>query len=172
VEGLSQIPTNSLLESALEERLVQALGRHFKVHKQRINNKPGYWIETEHHMWELEPQVDFGQRGDPYYTRADFVLRPLKEADRNRNNQWAIYADGFDYHWNQMTEDLQRRLHLIRQGYRVWVLTWDDLAAQDEDVARSQADILRAALQSAEAAPLWQGLAQNFGWRSINEIRG
>src|SRR5690625_3733304 len=25
---------------------------------------------------------------------------------------------------------------------------------------------------SAEAAPLWQGLAQNFGWRSINEIRG
>jgi len=174
VEGLGQIPTNSLLESALEERLVQALGRHFSVHKQRVNNKPGYWIDTGTRMWELEPQVEFGQRGEPYYTRADFVLRPLKEADRGQYDEWVIYADGFDYHWDRMSDDLLRRLHLLRQGYRVWVLTWEDLAAQDDkESERSRADILRRIVQrQSEATKLWHGLAKSFGWRSVNEVRG
>src|SRR5690625_6482165 len=69
-------------------------------------------------MWELEPQVEFGQRGEPYYTRADFVLRPLKEADRGQYDEWVIYADGFDYNWDRMSDALRRRVLLVRLGYR------------------------------------------------------
>ncbi len=173
VAGLSQIPTNHILESALEERLVHVLSQQFTVTKQRINNKPGYWIDAGNTMWELEPQVEFGAAEGVLETRADFVLRPLKQADRCKENEWIIYTDGFEYHWNTLTDDLQKRLSLMRSGRKVWVLTWDDLAIEQvESTALSMPNILLSKVHEPKTLGLWNALAQAQQWRSAAEIQG
>lgn len=172
VDGLSEVPTNHILESVLEERFVQALGKQFKVTKQRINNKSGYWIDTGDSMWELEPQVEFGAAEGVLETRADFVLRPMKEAERNKGNELIIYTDGFEYHWDKLTDDIRKRLSLLRSGRRVWVLTWDDLDSENSEQSVSMPQLLLSCVQSgSQAQGLWQGLAKKHSWRSIADVR-
>lgn len=173
VDGLSDVPTNHILESVLEERFVQALSKHFKVIKERINHKPGYLIDTGASMWVLEPQVEFGKDDGVLETRADFVLRPHKQAERSKDNELVIYADGFEYHKDSLTDDLRKRLSLLRSGRKVWVLTWDDLDPDNTSKSRSMPQLLLSALQSGDQMKnIWQGLAQEQNWRSYNDLRG
>lgn len=173
VEGLSEVPTNHILESVLEERFVQALSKQFNVTKQRINNKPGYWIDTGSMMWELEPQVEFGAEHGVLDTRADFVLRPVKQAERTRDNELVIYADGFEYHWNTLTDDIRKRLSLLRSGRKVWVLTWDDLALDSTTHSLSMPQLLLSCVQSGSPAQgLWEGLVKKHNWRNAAQVRG
>lgn len=172
VAGLSEVPTNSLLEGALEERFVHALAQTFTVSKQRVNNKAGYWLDIAGTTWELEPQVEFGKEEGVLETRADFVLRPHKQAARTRDNELIIYTDGFEYHWDKVTDDLRKRLSLLRSGRKVWVLTWDDLALDSTDKTLSMPQLLLECFQAgAQAQNLWNGLAKRHGWRNSNEIR-
>ena len=173
VDGLSEVSTNHILESVLEERFVQALSKQFKVTKQRINNKPGYWIDTGSMMWELEPQVEFGAEHGVLETRADFVLRPVKQAERTRDNELVIYADGFEYHWNTLTDDVRKRLSLLRSGRKVWVLTWDDLALDSTTHSLSMPQLLLSCVQSGSPAQgLWEGLVKKHNWRNAAQVRG
>ena len=173
VNGLSEVSTNHILESVLEERFVQALSKQFKVTKQRINNKPGYWIDTGSMMWELEPQVEFGAADGVLETRADFVLRPLKHAERSKDNELVIYADGFEYHWDTLTDDVRKRLSLLRSGRKVWTLTWDDLALDSSTHALSMPQLLFSCVPvTSRAQGLWEGLSKKHHWRSAAQVRG
>ena len=173
VDGLSEVPTNHILESVLEERFVQALSKQFKVTKQRINNKPGYWIDTGSMMWELEPQVEFGDTDGVLQTRADFVLRPLKHALRSKDNELIIYADGFEHHCKTLTDDVRKRLSLLRSGRKVWTLTWDDLALDSSTHTLSMPQLLLSCVQlTSRAQGLWEGLSKKHHWRSAAQVRG
>lgn len=173
VQGLSEVPTNKLLDGALEERFVQALSQVFTVTKQRINNKSGYWIDVGDSTWELEPQVDFDETDGVLKTRADFVLRPHKQAERTKENELVIYTDGFEYHWNNVTDDLRKRLSLLRTGRKVWVFTWDDLELGSTDKAVSMPQLLLKCAQSTSPGqPLWKQFAPRNQWSSTAEVRG
>lgn len=173
VDGLSEVPTNHILESALEERFVQALAKHFKVTKERINNKPGYWIDTGTSIWELEPQVEFAEADGVLNTRADFVLRPHKQAQRSQETELIIYTDGFEYHWDKLTDDLRKRLSLLRSGRKVWVLTWDDLDLHSTEQAVSMPQLLLSCVQSSSPGQvLWKNLAPLHKWRTDSQVRG
>lgn len=172
VDGLSEVPTNNILESVLEERFVQTLGKQFKVIKERINNKPGYLIDTGTRMWVLEPQVQFGEAQGVLETRADFVLRPHKEAERSPDKELIIYADGFEYHQDSLTDDLRKRLSLLRSGRKVWVLTWDDLETENNAKSVSMPELLLSGMRASEPLKkLWKGLALRHGWRDYNKLR-
>ena len=173
IDALNEVPTNHILESALEERFVQALGKQFKVIKERINNKPGYLIDTGTSMWQLEPQVEFGKDDGVLETRADFVLRPLKEAERTKDNELIIYTDGYEYHRDIVTDDLRKRLSLLRSGRKVWVLTWDDLDIESTTKTASQPHLLLdCTKESSPGCRLWNTIAPRHSWRNLKEIRG
>lgn len=173
IDALNEVPTNHILESALEERFVQALGKQFKVIKERINNKPGYLIDTGSSMWQLEPQVEFGKDDGVLETRADFVLRPLKEAERTKDNELIIYTDGYEYHRDIVTDDLRKRLSLLRSGRKVWVLTWDDLDIESTTKTVSQPYLLLdCTKESSPGYRLWNTIAPRHSWRNLKEIRG
>lgn len=130
-ESLSEVDTNTLLESELERRFVAALRRHFQVSKRLIGGgKMGYLIFSHDGTtrWELEPQVKFGrEQGVEISTRADFVLRPYQEKARSKQNQLVIYTDGYEYHRDIVADDVAKRLALMRAGYQVLSLTWHDV---------------------------------------------
>lgn len=173
VDGLSEVSTNHILESVLEERFVQALGKQFKVTKQRINNKAGYWVDTGDMMWELEPQVEFGAADGVLETRADFVLRPLKQAERSKDNELIIYTDGYEHHGYNLTDDMRKRLSLQRSGRKVWVLTWIDLDSKNLEQSVSAPELLLSCVQpNSRGQGLWEGVAQQHKWRSVAEVRG
>lgn len=173
IDALNEVPTNHILESALEERFVQALGKRFKVIKERINNKPGYLIDTGSSMWQLEPQVEFGKDDGVLETRADFVLRPSKQEYQKKENELVIYTDGYEYHKDIVTDDLQKRLSLLRSGRKVWVLTWDDLDLESSTKTVSQPKILlNCTEQSNPGYPIWHKFAPIQGWRDLKNIRG
>ena len=173
VDGLSEVPTNNLLDGALEERFVQALEKVFKVTKERVNNKPGYWVHVGDSTWELEPQVEFDETDGVIKTRADFVLRPNKQSDRILENEIVIYTDGFEYHWNNITDDLRKRLSLLRSGRKVWVFTWDDLAVDSADKNLSMPDILLKSVQATSPGhKIWEVFSKKNNWFSFSEVRG
>lgn len=173
IDALNEVPTNHILESALEERFVQALGKRFKVIKERINDKPGYLIDTGSSMWQLEPQVEFGKDDGVLETRADFVLRPSKQEYQRKENELVIYTDGYEYHKDIVTDDLQKRLSLLRSGRKVWVLTWDDLELESNTKTVSQPKILlNCTEQSSPGYPIWDKVAPRQGWRDLKNIRG
>lgn len=112
VEGLSQISTaNSLVESPLEKRFIEAMDRRFGLEKRTVNGKAGYWFKAGERQWELELQVDFGPaQGIVLPTRADFVIRPARESERAPQNEWLIYTDGFAPHHTNLLDDTRRQV--------------------------------------------------------------
>lgn len=133
IQQLSTVNINQLLESRFEARFLAILKKLFKVSTQLVNNKNCYWLHPHDAgdnppMWELELQVDYGPaQGTQLPTRPDFVLRPLRQAERSRDSELLIFLDGYQYHGQQVREDLDKRLALIRAGYQVLTLAWDDI---------------------------------------------
>src|SRR5690606_14845648 len=202
VEGLSSIPVNHMLESALEERFVQALSRVGKLTRYRYQNKSAYRLQVDApssdaaardasdgasesvapldgvpdrtpRVWLIEPQVEFNDLSDGIQTRADFVIRPLKEADRRPELEMVVYVDGFQHHWDKVNSDLQKRLALMKSGRAVWVLSWHDL--NDDDTGFSN-DIAQHIMggngpEEQEVDRIWQQLASRNGWSSIKQNR-
>ncbi|MDR0571442.1 MAG: DEAD/DEAH box helicase, partial [Rickettsiales bacterium] len=85
VKTIESISIDSLFESELERRFVEALS-YIKtpngpvtVNKEFINNKEGYLVNVGNKLWELEPQVEFftGYNFN-IKSRADFVFWPSK----------------------------------------------------------------------------------------------
>ena len=137
--SLSDINTDSLLDSVLEARFLAALKRHFKLLREKVNNKPGYVFAVGERLWELELQVELGQADGVLETRPDFIVRPRREKDREQIPALAIYTDGYQFHWDSVADDLARRMSLLQAGYRVLTLTWDDVPdpAETLDEVRS-----------------------------------
>lgn len=182
VDGLAGVnPANSLVESPLEKRFIDALHKRFQLEKRTVNGKAGYWFTAGQMHWELELQVEYGPaQGVEIASRADFVIRPTRESLRRPDREWVIFADGFGPHHANLVDDTLKRMALLMSGRQVLVLTWEDLpevgksppvAAPDVVVTGRQQAMLKVYDQLAKtggmqsSAMLSQFVTQGvFGW--------
>lgn len=139
---LGNIPVNSLFESELERRFIEALDR---IHtdfgslnpvKTLVNGKEGYRMKAGETVWEVEPQVVLDSTlGVPVTSRADFVLWPVRAASNRK--PVVIFTDGFLYHKDRVADDTMKREAILRSGkFRVWILSWKDV----QSVFQAQGD--------------------------------
>ncbi|MCY3837222.1 MAG: DEAD/DEAH box helicase, partial [Gammaproteobacteria bacterium] len=132
VDGLRSVKVNPFLESELEARFVEALGRinvdgkPVRVREDIVGGKPGFVLTTADLTYYMEAQPEFGESaGVAIASRPDFVIRPARESPGQP--PIAVFMDGFEYHRDKTDEDSAKRMALVRAGYLVWSLTWHDL---------------------------------------------
>ncbi|MDR2437091.1 MAG: DEAD/DEAH box helicase [Endomicrobium sp.] len=134
IETLNDISVNSLFESELERRFVEALpkvlanNKPFSVEKEFVNGKEGYILHVGQKIWELELQYDF-HAGYNTSSRADFILWPKKNCTKNQLPV-AIFTDGYNIHQSKVAEDTLKREAIRRYEnpkFRVWTLSWNDI---------------------------------------------
>ncbi len=143
VPGLRSVKVNPLLESELEARFVEALGRMdvdgkpLRVRQDVVGGKPGFVLTVPGQTWFMEAQPQFGDSaGVAIASRPDFVIRSARESAARP--PVAVFMDGFEYHRDKTDEDSAKRMALARAGYLVWSLTWHDLEialGKGDDVA-------------------------------------
>ncbi|WP_421794112.1 DEAD/DEAH box helicase [Hydrocarboniphaga effusa] len=127
-------PNNSLFDSELERRFIEALRRRpvdgsirFEVREELVRGaKPGYLLTAGESLWSIEPQVDLGPtQGVVIPCRPDFVLWP----ENTRQRPIAVFLDGWKYHKDRIGDDIAKRMAVARSGkFDVWTLTADDVA--------------------------------------------
>ena len=136
VESLGEISTNTLIESKLEQRFVDALGRlpGAQLSKTLVSGKSGHLLtladsEGRAMPWLLEHQVNLGpEQGVELNTRVDVMLIPARAEDQKKIKPIAVYLDGLQYHHAIMDDDVAKRSALLQSGkYLVFSLNWDDL---------------------------------------------
>ena len=136
IKGISSIAINSLFDSELEKRFIEAIEQastsqtKVEITKVPVNGKEGYFLQIGACCWEIELQVPFDdQRGIPVPSQADFVFWPKTKGTKQR--PLVVFTDGFLYHKNIVDADSNKRL-AIREicGYPVWSLTWKDVQEQ------------------------------------------
>ena len=134
VPGLRSVSANPLVESELEARFIEALGRMevdgapVRVRQDVVAGKPGFVATTGGKLYYLEAQAELGAgQGVAIPSRPDFLIRPGRGADGVA--PVAVFMDGFAYHRDRTDEDSAKRMALVRAGFRVWSLTWRDLEA-------------------------------------------
>ena len=133
IEKLGNVPVNSLFESELERRFIEALSqtggqnRSVSITKELVKGKEGYLLKIDDNIWEIEPQVVMDdEKGIYIKSRADFVLWPI----RTKGNQRpvAVFTDGFLYHKDKVDDDTLKREAVRRSNrFRVWTLSWKDV---------------------------------------------
>ena len=141
IEKLSNIPVNSLFDSELERRFVEAVAqmgtenRRVEISKSLVNGKEGYVLKVNNSSWEIEPQVTLGPtQGVAVQCKPDFIIRPIGRSDKL---PVAIFTDGFIYHRDKVADDTLKREAIRRSGrYHVWTLSWRDVRS----VFQSQGD--------------------------------
>ena len=141
IEKLANIPVNSLFDSELERRFVEAVAqmgnenRKVEISKSLVNDKEGYVLKVNDSSWEIEPQVTLGPtQGVSIQCKPDFIIRPIGRLDKL---PVAIFTDGFIYHKDKVADDTLKREAIRRSGrYRVWALSWRDV----QSVFQSQGD--------------------------------
>jgi DEAD/DEAH box helicase domain-containing protein len=142
IDKLGNIPVNSLFESELERRFIEAFGKIKKktdaitITNDFVNGKKGYHLTVGNCEWDIEPQVILGEKdGVSVQSRPDFLLRPKKSTPTQKSV--AIFADGFLYHKDKIADDTLKREAIVRSGkYRVWSMSWRDV----ETVFQKQTD--------------------------------
>ncbi|MFH0946926.1 MAG: Zn-binding domain-containing protein [Planctomycetota bacterium] len=143
IHTLSEASIDDRIESELETKFVRALNRGILS----LNDgKAGSWREkvrggrvffeaTVHdRRWEVHPQVDLGPlQGVLDPCRPDFLITP---ADGDPEAlPLAVFCDGLAYHAlpfeqrGRIHDDVAKRRSVIASGrYRIWSVTWKDLA--------------------------------------------
>ena len=142
MEGtISRIAVNSLFDSELERRFVEAIAqmgnesRSVEISKSLVHDKEGYVLKVNDSTWEIEPQVllDAAQ-GVAVTCKPDFVIRPI---GKSKKLPVAIFTDGFVYHKDKVADDTLKREAIRRSGrYRVWSFSWRDV----QSVFQTQGD--------------------------------
>jgi DEAD/DEAH box helicase domain-containing protein len=133
---LSAVPVNSLFESELEAKFIEALAHgkgmaeSRKVNKVVVNGKPGYAITVGEAAYRVEPQVPLGSvQGVNIDTRADFVFWPESKDDQVL--PIVVFTDGYQYHRDRIALDMMQRMAIARSGrFIVWSITWKDIDNQ------------------------------------------
>jgi DEAD/DEAH box helicase domain-containing protein len=163
-DTISNISINSLLESELEARFIEALRRSkhqeqaFQLKPDVVNGKPGWRLNAGEQTWMVEPQVEIGAKDNVAIPlRADFVFHPER---RGHALPIAIFTDGFMFHAegenHRVGCDMAQRMALRRSGrFSIWSLTWDDV----EDRFKSSPDSAFENLLNHSPAKLGQLLA-------------
>ena len=141
IEKLANVPVNSLFDSELERRFVEAIAqmgnesRKVEISKFLVNDKEGYVLRVNESTWEIEPQVTLGPtQGVSVQCKPDFIIRAIGRSDKL---PVAIFTDGFIYHKDKVADDTLKREAIRRSGrYHVWALSWRDV----QSVFQSQGD--------------------------------
>ena len=132
VPGLRSVKANPLMESELEARFVESLGRievdgePVRVREEIVGGKPGFVLSIGKHTYFMEPQADLGRsQGVALASRPDFLIRPARTS--TDCPPVAVFMDGFEHHRDRADEDSAKRMALVRSGYLAWSLTWRDI---------------------------------------------
>ena len=129
------VANNSLFDSELERRFIEALRRkpsdgtpRFEVLEEIVRGKPGYVLKAGDNVWRIEPQVELGQdKGVVISCKPDFVCWPETATGYQ---PIAVFLDGWKYHKDRIGDDVAKRMAIARSGrFNVWSLTYDDIAA-------------------------------------------
>lgn len=133
---LKDIKINSLFDSVLEARFVEALRRaktedlSVSLKKEVVNGKPGYFYKIGDRAWYIELQVDLGPpAGVLVKSRADFLFRPARVRDKVK--PIAVFTDGFYFHKDRIGKDMHQRCAIAQSNkFHVWSLSWKDIENQ------------------------------------------
>ena len=148
IQSLAETDMQSVIESELEQRFVDAIIAYAEVQKNwRITpamykGKQSWVLTVDDTRWRIEPQVRLDQTfGVEQMSRADFVFWPLGATQPDRR-PLAVFTDGFAYHaqpgkpTSRLPDDVLKRRAIIDSGrFWVWSITWDDVtefAEQDQ----------------------------------------
>ncbi|MBW1895602.1 MAG: DUF1998 domain-containing protein, partial [Deltaproteobacteria bacterium] len=141
IDTVSSISINTLFDSELEARFIEALrrgkpgGQPAVLSKDVVHGKPGWHLKLKNTAYAIEPQVSLGEfDGVAIPSKADFVFYPEK---REQGPPIAIFTDGFLYHADvaagnlRIGEDFAQRMALVRSGkFLTWSLSWQDVESQ------------------------------------------
>jgi DEAD/DEAH box helicase domain-containing protein len=85
--------------------------------------------------WTVKMQQDFKENNPP--SRPDFTIMPRSESLRDRFPALTshIFTDGWEFHARIIGDDAKKRQAILNKGFRVWSLTWTDLAQEAENTA-------------------------------------
>ncbi len=143
IKKLADIPTDSLFDSELERRFIEAFA-HMSTENRKVEikkdflfdkGKEGYYLKVNDSSWEIEPQVLLdASQGVSVTCKPDFIIWPIGNTARL---PVAIFTDGFIYHKDKMADDTLKREAIRRSSrYRVWALSWRDV----QSVFQAQGD--------------------------------
>jgi DEAD/DEAH box helicase domain-containing protein len=170
-------PKNSLFDSELERRFIEALRRRppdgstrFDVREEVVRGKPGYLLRAGENIWTVEPQVLLGpDDGVVVPCKPDFVLWPQSAPGCQ---PIAVFMDGWQYHKDLVGIDIAKRMAVSRsRKFTVWTLTSDDIAHALEAGAPLPETLWPAAFagDNAAAGPVYQRFGIE-GWRSFHSL--
>lgn len=133
IKGVSAISVNTLFDSELEKRFIEAIEQSsspqckVEITKVPVHGKEGYFLQIGASCWEIELQVPFtDERNVPIPSKADFVFWP--KTTGNKQRPVVVFTDGFLYHKQIVDADTNKRMAIRTVcGYPVWSLTWKDV---------------------------------------------
>lgn len=132
VPGLHAVKFGGLVESELEARFLDALrstrlgAEPVRLRRELIEGRPGFVLRAGDRTWYVEPQVAMGpSEGVAIPSQPDFRIRSARAPSDQPDV--LVFLDGFEYHEDRTAEDSAKRMALIRAGFVVWSLTWQDL---------------------------------------------
>ncbi|MGN0879031.1 MAG: DEAD/DEAH box helicase [Oligosphaeraceae bacterium] len=143
---IGDINVNPILESALEKLFIERLAtahwqsQPLELERRLLAGKLGYVLKVGTLAYTIEPQVHLGhEHGVALDSKPDFLITPLHR-DQNPARPIAVFTDGFHFHANlqspdayRLPDDLAKRMAIAKSGrYRVWSLTYDDVAENPE----------------------------------------
>lgn len=174
VQSLDSITTNTLVESKLEQRFIDALAAlpGASLTPQRIKGRNGYLLNLPGRdgnamAWLVEHQVNEGPKnGVALNTAIDVVLTPARSQQAERYRSIAVYLDGLQYHHDRVDDDVCKRLSLWMSGrYWVYTLTWDDIATSGRALRENSCDLMALKTeQHTNLVELFDGQAKKHGW--------
>jgi len=172
IKGISSIAVNSLFDSELEKRFIEAIEQtsaaqcKVEITKVPVNGKEGYFLQIGSCCWEIELQVPFGEeRGVTVPSKADFVFWPKTKGNKQR--PVVVFTDGFLYHKNIVDVDSNKRLAIRTAcGYPVWSLTWKDV---QERLQAPKSSVVIDTLNH-DAMPMGKYYGQTIQRRSLPKL--
>ena len=132
IDKLGNIPVNSLFDSELERRFIEAIAsmgndsRKISISNALVKNKQGYLLTVNDITWEIEPQrlLDAAD-GVSVTCKPDFVFWPVSDKSKK---PVAVFTDGFVYHKDKVADDTLKREAIRRsKHFRVWAFSWKDV---------------------------------------------
>lgn len=157
------VANNSLFDSELERRFIEALRRkpadgspRFELKEEIVRGKPGYFVKAAENVWRIEPQVELGtDKGVMIYCKPDFVFWPDTASGCL---PIAVFVDGWQYHKDRIGDDIAKRMAIARSGkFTVWSLTYDDIAIFLEPGGnKPETPWDKAFMSGGDATPMYQ----------------
>lgn len=132
VKGLRAIDVNSMFDSELERRFIEAFrqmnteSRQVTIKQEIVQGTEGYILKVNNNLWEITPQFHLSNEyGVAVDSKPDFIIWPLKKDNRK---PVVIFTDGFTWHKDIVSDDTNKREAIRRSGnFRVWTLSWNDV---------------------------------------------